>query len=185
MRAIIAVLTLAPLVPAAAPALDCNPLRDRQLLQQQLLRRAGRPSRRGPLRRRLHGLDPRRRRSGRLNRPGIAADLIDHYLAHRADLIEAQRGYPHLHAGELRSYHGDDRRALDHLAQAVVTPDSMPDHFPRSFNAGDMDGVRTSIEAIRTMPGLAKRDSMFLRALEYLATKEGKTYREAMLEMPE
>jgi len=64
-----------------------------------------------------------------------AADLIDHYLAHRSDLIEAQRGYLHLHAGELRAYHGDDRRALEHLAQAVVSPDSMPDRFPRSFNA--------------------------------------------------
>jgi len=124
-----------------------------------------------------------------------AADLIDYYLAHRSDLIEAQRGYLHLHAGELRAYHGDNRRALDHLALAVVSPDSMPDRFPRSFNAlaagtrafiaGDMEGVRTSIEAIRVIPALTARDSMFLYSLEYLATKEGKTLREAEQEMPE
>jgi len=29
-----------------------------------------------------------------------AADLIDYYLAHRSGLLEAQRGYLHLHAGE-------------------------------------------------------------------------------------
>jgi hypothetical protein len=84
---------------------------------------------------------------------------------------------------------------LDHLALAVVTPDSMPDRFPHSFNAlaagtrafiaGDMEGVRTNIEAIRAMPVLAPRDSMFLWSLEYLVTKEGKTYREAELEAPE
>ena len=71
----------------------------------------------------------------------------------------------------------------------------MPDRFPRSFNAlaagtrafiaGDMEGVQTSIEAIRSMPVLAPRDSMFLWSLEYLATQEGKTYREVELEMPE
>lgn len=124
-----------------------------------------------------------------------AADLIDYYLAHRPGLIEAQRGYLHLHAGELRAYHGDNRRALDHLGLAFVEPDSMPARFPRSFNAlaagtrafiaGDMEGVRTSIEAIRSMPVLAARDSMFLWSLEDLATKEGKTLREAELESPE
>ena len=124
-----------------------------------------------------------------------AADLIDYYLAHRSDLIEAQRGYLHLHAGELRAYHDDNRRALDHLAQAVVTPDSMPDRFPRSFNAlaagtrafiaGDMEGVRNSIEVIKALPALSPRDSMFLWSLEYLETREGKTYREAELELQE
>lgn len=126
---------------------------------------------------------------------GRAADLIDHYLAHRSDLIEAQRGYLHLHAAELRSYQGDERRALEHLELAVVTPDSMPDLFPRSFNAlvagtrafilGDMPELNASIEAIKSMPALAARDSMFLWSLEYLATKEGTTYQDALLEMPE
>jgi hypothetical protein len=124
-----------------------------------------------------------------------AADLIDYYLAHRSDLIEAQRGYLHLHAGELRAYDGDNRRALEHLELAVVAPDSMPDRFPRSFNAlaagtrafiaGDMDGVRKSVEEIRSMPALAARDSMFLQGLEYLATQEGKSLREAEQEAPE
>jgi hypothetical protein len=121
-----------------------------------------------------------------------AADLIDYYLAHRPDLIEAQRGYLHLHAGKLRAYAGDDRRALDHLQQAVVAPDSMPDRFPRSFNAlaagtrafvaGDMEGVRANLAAIRAMPVLAARDSMFLWSLEHLAAREGKTLREVELE---
>jgi len=85
--------------------------------------------------------------------------------------------------------------AFDHLALAVVTPDSMPDRFPHSFNAlaagtrafiaGDMEGVRTSIEEIRAMPVLAPRDSMFLWSLEFLETKEGKTLREAEEAMPE
>ena len=124
-----------------------------------------------------------------------AADLIDHYLAHRSGLLEAERGYLHLHAGQLRSYDGDDQRALDHLAQAYVTPDSMTDRFPRSFNAlaagirafmmGDMAGVGANAETIRTMPGLTARDSGFLWSLDYLTTKEGMTYREAMFEVPE
>ena len=126
---------------------------------------------------------------------GRAADLIDHYLAHRPGLNAAERAYLHNHAGELRAYQGDDRRALDHLAQAYVAPDSMPDRFPRSFNAmaagtrafmtGDMAGVRASVEAIRSLPVLSARDSMFLQGMEYLTTMEGKTYREAMLAEPE
>ena len=124
-----------------------------------------------------------------------AADLIDHYLAHRINLIEAYRGYLHLHAGQLRAYHGDDRRALDHLDQAYVTPDSMTDRFPRSFNhhaagerafmRGDMAGVRAAAEEIRAMPAMSSRDSMFLESLEFLATQEGKTYKEAEFSTPE
>jgi len=124
-----------------------------------------------------------------------AADLIDHYLAHRPGLTAAERGYLHIHAGELRAYQGDDRRALDHMAQAFVSPDSMPDRFPRSFNAmaagtrafmtGDMAAVRASVETIRSLPVLSARDSMFLQGMEYLTTMEGKTYREAMLEEPD
>lgn len=124
-----------------------------------------------------------------------AADLIDHYLAHRTNLIEAQVGYLHLHAGELRAYDGDNKRALEHLAQAYVRPDSMPARFPRSFNAlaagtlafiaGDMEGVQKAAEAIRALPTLSMRDSMFLWSLEYLTTKEGKTYKEAEEETPD
>jgi hypothetical protein len=119
-----------------------------------------------------------------------AADFIDHYLAHRGDLVAAQRAYLHLHAGQLRAYHGDDTRALAHLDQAYVIPDSMPDRFPRSFNAlaagtrafmrGDMAGVRAAVEEIRNMPAMSARDSMFLEGMELLATQEGKSYREAM-----
>lgn len=124
-----------------------------------------------------------------------AADLIAHYLSHRTNLIEAHRGYLHLHAGQLRAYHDDYRRALDHLDQAYVTPDSMPDRFPRSFNhlaagerafmRGDMTGVRAAAEKIRAMPAMSSRDSMFLESLEFLAMQEGKTYKEAELSTPE
>jgi hypothetical protein len=119
-----------------------------------------------------------------------AADLIDHYLAHRGDLIAAHRGYLHLHAGQLRAYAGDDARALEHLDQAYVHPDSMTDRFPRSFNhlaagerafiRGDMAGVRAAAEDIRAMPAMAARDSMFLEGMDYLLTQEGKSYREAV-----
>jgi hypothetical protein len=121
-----------------------------------------------------------------------AADFIDHYLTHHSDLIAAQRAYLHLHAGELRAYHGDDERALEHLDLAYVAPDSMPANFPRSFNAlaagtrafmrGDMAGVRAAVEEIRAMPEMSARDSMFLAGMEILATQEGKSFREAMLE---
>ena len=121
---------------------------------------------------------------------GRAADFIDHYLAPRGDLIAAQRAYLHLHAGQLRAYAGDEARALEHLDQAYVDPDSMPDRFPRSFNAlvsgerafmrGDMAGVRAAAEEIRAMPGLTGRDSMFLEGVELLLTQEGKSFREAV-----
>lgn len=117
--------------------------------------------------------------------PG-AALMIESYLDHRDDLLAAQRGYSHFHAGQLWALNGEYDRALEHIDQATVT--DMPAEFPRSFNAlargtaaflrGDMVAVRAARDQAAALPEMTERDRMFLGALELLADSEGLSYLE-------
>jgi hypothetical protein len=54
-----------------------------------------------------------------------------------------------------------------------------------AFMLKNMDGVRSVRDEIAAMQSLSARDSMFLKGLELLSTKEGMSYSEAMRSMDE
>jgi hypothetical protein len=122
-----------------------------------------------------------------------AAGLIEHYLGHKTGLEQGQIAYLHFHAAVLHAYEDDYDPAIAHLRVASV--DSFPPGFPQSWNAlvkgelafmlKDMDGVRSARDEVAAMRSLTARDSMFLMGLEYLATMEGVSYKEAMKSMEE
>ena len=121
-----------------------------------------------------------------------AAVMIETYLAGKSGLIEAQRGYLHFHAGQLWALDGQYPKAIELIKRAPVNP--MPADFPQTFNAlavgtlafleGRMDGVRSARDDVRAMNALTSTDSLFLEALEHLATQEGKSYYEVYLRRP-
>jgi len=122
-----------------------------------------------------------------------AAGLIEYYLANKSGLEYGQIAYLHFHAGVLHAYEDDYDPAIAHLRVASV--DSFPPGFPQSWNAlvkgeiafmlKDMDGVRSARDEVAAMPSLTARDSMFLMGLEFLSTKEGMPYSEAMRSLDE
>jgi tetratricopeptide (TPR) repeat protein len=115
-----------------------------------------------------------------------AAAMIENYLAHHTDLPDAQRGYSTLHAGQLLALDGEVERAMVYYERAAVV--DMPPDFPPTFNSlvtgelsflrGDMAGLRAALDQAVAMPGLTRRDSLFIQALEVLAASEGKTFRQ-------
>ena len=117
-----------------------------------------------------------------------AAELIEYYLENKSGLEQGQIAYLHFHAAVLHGYEDNNERAIEHFRVASV--DSFPPGFPQSWNAlvkgelafmlKDMDSVRSARDEIAAMQSLTARDSMFLKGLELLSTKEGMSYSEAM-----
>lgn len=115
-----------------------------------------------------------------------AASMIENYLNHREDLLDAQRGYSTFHAGQLWALHGETDRALGLLDRATVA--NMPEEFPRAFNplvAGTRAFLRDDTVALRAardeaaaLSNRTEREEQFLGALETLLENEGLTYRE-------
>ena len=122
-----------------------------------------------------------------------AAKLIEYYLENKSGLEHGQIAYLHFHAAVLHAYDDNEERAIEHLGSASV--DSFPPGFPQSWNAlvkgtlafiqKDMDSVRSARDEVAAMHALTVRDSMFLWGLEYLSTKEGMSYSEAMRSLDE
>ena len=122
-----------------------------------------------------------------------AAELIEYYLENKSGLEQGQIAYLHFHAAVLHGYEDKNEQAIEHFRSASV--DSFPAGFPQSWNAlvkgelafmlKDMDSVRSARDEIAAMQSLSARDSMFLKGLELLSTKEGMSYSEAMRSMDE
>lgn len=122
-----------------------------------------------------------------------AAKLIEYYLENKSGLEDGQMAYLHFHAAVLHAYEDNYEPAIEHLHVASV--DSFPPGFPQSWNAlvkgelafmlKDMDGVRSARDEVAAMQSLTARDSMFLKGLEFLSTKEGMSYSEAMRSLDE
>ena len=114
-----------------------------------------------------------------------AASMIENYLNHREDLLDAQRGYSTFHAGQLWALHGETDRALGLLDRAAVA--NMPEEFPRAFNplvAGtraflskDTDTLRAARDEAAALSNRTEREEQFLGALETLLENEGRAQR--------